>query len=141
MSNPTPNIDFLPPFPDTVSDSTENPSVPVTPPATSTTIDLQKYMELYADYIRVQDENVKLRRKMITLEEDLKKWTTEKASKKTKLQGEELKNAIVEIILNSSLNIESIPDDVERELYSFLINQISNAAGTVSCFRKFFVCG
>lgn len=143
MSTSTPaTSDFLPPFPETLAEDVPvNLIDPAQPSGSSSSVEFQTYMKLYAEYIRVQDENVKLRRKMITLEEDLKKWTMEKASKKAKLQGEELKNAIVDILLNSSLNIESIPDEVERELYSFLINQISNAAGTVSCFRKFFVCG
>ena len=99
-----------------------------------------KYLQLYTEHIRIQEENLRLRRKVIRLEENLKQWQTKKATKKAKLQGEELTNAIVDIILKSNLNIESLPDDVERELYSFIINQISGATGTVSCLRKLFFC-
>jgi hypothetical protein len=99
-----------------------------------------KYLQLYTEHIRIQEENLRLRRKVIRLEENLKQWQTKKATKKAKLQGEELTNAIVDIILRSNLNIESLPDDVERELYSFIINQISGATGTVSCLRKLFFC-
>jgi hypothetical protein len=99
------------------------------------------YMELYAQYIRLQEENLRLRRKTMRLEEDLKHWKDKKATKRAKLEGEELKNAIVDIILNSGMNIESIPDDVERELYGFILTQLSNGAGAVSCVRRLFFCG
>jgi hypothetical protein len=100
-----------------------------------------EYLQLYTQYVRMQEENVRLRRKVIRLEEDLKQWKEKKTSKRQKLEGEDLKNAIVDIILNSDLNIDSIPDDVEREIYSFIINQISASAGAFSCLRKLFVCG
>jgi hypothetical protein len=98
------------------------------------------YLQLYTEHIRVQDENVRLRRKVIRLEEDLKQWRSKKATKRAKLEGEELTNAIVDILLRSNLNIESLPDEVEREIYSFIINQISASSGAVSCVRKLFFC-
>lgn len=98
-----------------------------------------KYLRLYTEHIRIQDENVRLRRKVIRLEEDLKRWRNKKTTKKARLEGEELTNAIVDIILSSSLNIENLPDEVERELYSYIINQITTSSGS-GCLRKLFFC-
>jgi hypothetical protein len=109
-------------------------------PTPDMTFTFEQYMQLYAEKIRIKEENLQLRRKMIRLEEDLKQWKDKQTTKRNKLQGEELKNAVIDILLNSSLNIESIPDDVEREIYSFIINQIAFGAGAVGCFRKLFLC-
>jgi hypothetical protein len=103
-------------------------------------VELKKYLKLYADLVKTKEENFKLKSKVIMLKEDLKQLQSKKTSRKAKLQGEELKNAFIDIILNSSLNIDSIPDDVEREIYSFIINQVTNTANVVSGIRKFFVC-
>lgn len=122
--------DTLPPQPPQQPQVVAEPHPPADP-----------YMELYAQYIRLQEENLRLRRKTMRLEEDLKCWSDKKVKKRAKLEGEELKNAIIDIILNSGMNIESIPDDVERELYGFILTQLSNGAGAVSCVRRLFFCG
>ena len=102
------------------------------------TVPLDKYMELFAKYVSTQDENLKLRSKNITLQENIKLLGQRKTSKRQKLEGEALKNAIIEIILNSGMNIDAIPDEVEREIYSFLITQISVST---SFLKRFFMCG
>lgn len=97
------------------------------------TVSLEQYMKVYTDYVKVKEENLKLKSKLINFEESFKN----KISKRKKIEGEELKNAIVDIILNSNLNIEAIPDDVEREIYQFVLTQISNSS---SLIKKFFWC-
>jgi molecular chaperone GrpE (heat shock protein) len=104
-------------------------------------ITLQQYLGVYSEVIRLKEENLKLRSKLITLQEDLKQWKEKKASKRSKLQGEELKNAFIDLLINSDLNIESIPDEVEREIYSFILNQVSAVAESTSIIRKLFFCG
>jgi hypothetical protein len=104
------------------------------------TVPVEHYLQLYSDLVKTKEENLKLKSKVMVLKEDLRKWREKKTSKQTKLKGEELKNAFIDMMLNSSLNIEAIPDDVEREIYSFIIDQLSFAATTVSGFKKFFIC-
>lgn len=100
-------------------------------------ITLEQYLKLYTDNLKLKEENLKLKSKLITTQEDLKQWKEKKVSKNKKLNSEELKNAVIDIILNSGLNIESIPDEVEREIYNLIINQITNSVGLV---RKLFIC-
>lgn len=122
------------------------PIVPIDPPTTSTTpqiipigepVPFQQYLTMYTEYLRIKEDNIKLRSKLITTQEDLKQWKESKTNKKTKLQGEELKNAVIDIIMNSDLNIESIPDELERELYSLIINQITTST---SLIKRFIFC-
>lgn len=103
------------------------------------TVSLDKYMQLFSDHIHLKDENANLRRKLIRLEEDVQRLRDKKTSKRAKLEGEQLKNEIIDMILRSDLNIESIPDSVERELYAFILDFVSGS-GTPGCFRKFFMC-
>jgi hypothetical protein len=97
-------------------------------------------LQLYAELVKIKDENHRLKSKVIRLKEDLRKWKEKNTSKQTKLKGDALKNEFIDLLLNSSLNIDSIPDDVEREIYSFIIDQLSFAVNTVSGFKKFFIC-
>jgi hypothetical protein len=126
---------------------TEEPSpdalVPVIPEleptSTLPTVTLDKYMQLFSDHIHLKDENANLRRKIIRLEEDMKRLRDKKATKKSKIEGEQLKNEIIDMILRSDLNIQSVPDSVERELYAFILDFLSGS-GAPGCFRKLFTC-
>jgi outer membrane biosynthesis protein TonB len=102
-------------------------------PSYAPTVSLEEYMKIYTNYVKVKEENLKLRSKLITLEETLNNKTT----KKKKIEGENLKNAVIDIILNSNLNIESIPDEVEREIYYFILTQVSNST---SFLKRMFLC-
>lgn len=62
------------------------------------------------------------------------------APRKRQLQSEEIKNAIVELILKSDLNIESIPDSIERELYNFIIDQITVSTGIIASLKRLCTC-
>lgn len=122
------------PEPEPISNTEESINIISNP---QSVITLEQYLKLYADNLRLKEENLKLKSKLITVSEDLKQWKEKKVSKNKKLNSEELKNAVIDIILNSGLNIESIPDEVEREIYNLIINQITNSVGLV---RKLFIC-
>lgn len=119
-----------------VIEETSSPQVDLI--ASGNSVTFQQYLSLYTDFIKLKDEHLRLKSKLITTQEDLRKWKENKTSPKTKLQGEDLKNAIIDIILSSGLNIESIPDDLEREIYSVIINQISTST---SMIKRIFFCG
>ena len=74
------------------------------------------------------------------LQQEIVQIKTSRLSRQKQLKGEQLKNAILEVILKSDMNIQSIPDSVEREIYSFIIDQISNSAGILSRLKKMCVC-
>jgi hypothetical protein len=42
--------------------------------------------------------------------------------KNTEILSEEIKKKVIDIIINSDLNIQSIPDDVEREMYNTIFD-------------------
>lgn len=100
-------------------------------------VPLDKYMELHAKVVTTTDENQRLKRKLAILQENVHQLTDKKASAKEKLKGENLKNAFVDLILNSDLNIEAIPDDVEREIYNFILTQVSVST---SFLKRLFTC-
>ena len=53
-----------------------------------------------------------------------------------------LHKQIIDYILNSSLNIQSIPDDIEREMYEkildILINQLPSQKSCFKCISSCF---
>lgn len=138
MSNPSFVSDYLPPVPQSVPQSVPRDSSPASAPLEAlppSMVDVDRYIKLYDAYVKIQNENFRLQRNIVLLEDAI-----QRASVKTKsrLEGDELKDAFVDLLLQSSLNLESIPDDVERKIYHFVLNQISTASTTVSCFRKLF---
>jgi len=44
---------------------------------------------------------------------------------------------IVDIILNSRMNIERIPDDIEREMYMNILSVLEDTLPKTSCCIKF----
>lgn len=49
-----------------------------------------------------------------------------------------LHSKIIDIILNSSLNIQAIPDDVERELYYSIFTVLEEATRKSNCFKRLY---
>jgi hypothetical protein len=142
QSPPEPEPVQSPPEPEPVQSPPE-PEPVQSPPEPinniNNNITLQEHLKLYAEYVKIKDENVSLRRKILTLEENLRIVRNRKSSKKKKLEGEEIKNAIIDILLNSSLNIDAIPDEVEREIYGFIMDQVAKTSSCFSGLCKFFM--
>jgi hypothetical protein len=47
--------------------------------------------------------------------------------------SEKIKNRIIDLILNSKLNIESIPDDLERQMYESILDVIEDQVVGCKC--------
>jgi len=133
MSNPSLVSDYLPPVP---ADDTGGVQMSPPPaPALVGMVEVERYVKLYDSYVRLREDNFRLQRKILQVEHSLQSAS----APRPRLQGDELKDALIDLLLHSSLNVESVPDDVERQIYQFVLNQISTATTTVSCFRKLFL--
>jgi hypothetical protein len=93
--------------------------------------------KLLQDKLFHADELDRLKQKIMSQDAELHKWKDKLLTKKQKMAGEDLKNELITLILESDLNIEAIPDDMEREIYGFIID---NLASKQSMIKKIFCC-
>ena len=63
--------------------------------------------------------------------------TTITTKSKVKLNPQEMKENIINMIMQSPLNISVIPDELERQIYEFIL---SNMISNVPFFYKIFPC-
>jgi hypothetical protein len=47
---------------------------------------------------------------------------------------EQIKRSVIDVILASPLNVQSIPDDIERQIYEEIFNIIDTTMNAQSCF-------
>ena len=56
---------------------------------------------------------------------------------KNKQTPDEIKQNIINIIMNSPLNISTVPDELEQQIYEFILSIVFN---NQSVFKKIFIC-
>lgn len=93
--------------------------------------------KLMHDKMNYADEVNALKVKIMKQDEELHRWKDKLLTKKEKLVGEDLKNELITLILDSELNIDQVPDDVERQIYGFLLDKLASNRGV---FTKLFCC-
>jgi hypothetical protein len=93
--------------------------------------------KLLQDKLSHANEIDQLKQKIISQDAELHNWKDKLLTKKQKMSGENLKNELITLILESDLNIEAIPDEVESEIYGFIIDKL---ADNQSLIKKIFCC-
>jgi regulator of replication initiation timing len=93
--------------------------------------------KLAYENIALMGENTSLKNKIIKQDDELHQWKDKVLSGKQKLVGEDLKNELIGLILDSNLNISSVPDEFEREIYGFIIDKLADRRGL---FKRIFSC-
>jgi hypothetical protein len=134
-SNPsniyTPSIPFPPtpppepepePEPEPDPDPELEPSEPLIQDLTAPNVPMSVYLQLYRDNFNLQNELIKAKRQIINLQTEQAQWL----KKKSNPNAHELKEKLIDLILESPLNIESIDDHTERQIYMFILTQLDN---------------
>jgi FtsZ-binding cell division protein ZapB len=93
--------------------------------------------KLAYENIALMGENTSLKNKIIKQDDELHLWKDKVLTSKQKLVGEDLKNELIGLMLDSDLNISSIPDEFEREIYGFIVDKLADQRG---CFKRLFSC-
>jgi hypothetical protein len=81
-------------------------------------ITLESYLKLYEQKLRLEHEVIQLKNKLFEAQIKLENNVVNKPN------ATELKDKLIDLLLESPLNIESIPDDVERQIYRFILEQL-----------------
>lgn len=93
-----------------------------------------KLDELLNELKQLKDENKILKSSIQKLKVDTHKY--KKVSKKKKTQGQTIKESIINILLSSPLNIDTIPDDIEAEMYNAILDSLETSCNPFRFFCK-----
>jgi hypothetical protein len=81
-------------------------------------ITLEAYLKLFEQKIKLEHEVIQLKNKLFEAQVKLENKVVNKPN------ATELKDKLIDLLIESPLNIESIPDDVERQIYRFILEQL-----------------
>jgi hypothetical protein len=89
-----------------------------TPTIIPAEITLEAYLKLFEQKIKLENELIQMKNKLFEAQFKLQNKVNNNPN------ATELKDKLIELLLESPLNIESIPDDVERQIYRFILEQL-----------------
>jgi hypothetical protein len=125
-SIPLPPTPPLEPEPEPEIEITTEPESLTVPDLTAPNVPMAIYLQLYREHINLQNELLKVKRQVINLQTEQSQWLKKKETPNAK----ELKEKFIDLILDSPLNIESIDDQTERQIYMFILTQLDGIIST-----------
>lgn len=89
-------------------------------------INLESYLKLYEEMLQYKTELITTKKRLLEVEV--------KETKKTKYNPDavDMKDKLINLLLESDLNIEAIPDDVERQIYRTILDYLDTGITTAT---------
>lgn len=89
-------------------------------------INLEAYLKLYEEMLRYKLETVNLKKRLMEYE------VKEAQKQKNNTNAIDVKDKLITLLLESDLNIEAIPDDVERQIYRTILDYLDTGITTAT---------
>lgn len=89
-------------------------------------INLEAYLKLYEQMLQYKMETVNLKKRLMEYE------VKEAQKQKYNTNAVDVKDRLITLLLESDLNIEAIPDDVERQIYRTILDTLDTGITTAT---------